>query len=104
MIHADVCVGVDHLSLEVRALDDVVVDDRELADAGRREVLDDRGAEAARTDDERAALEEARLAVRPDLLHDDVSGVAVELRRVERERHTFASARDRYNDFPAESR
>ena len=45
---ADVRVAVDHLSLEVRALDDVVVDDAERADAGRREVLDGRRPEAIR--------------------------------------------------------
>jgi len=50
---------VDHLPLEVRALDHVVVDDPDRADARGREVLDDRRAESASTDHECASVEEA---------------------------------------------
>ena len=81
----DVGVGVDHLSLEVRPLDDVVVGDAERPDAGRREVLDDRRAEAASSDDEDTGVQQPFLSLGPDTVHDDVPGVAVELLGVERE-------------------
>jgi len=78
---------VDHLPLEVRALDHVAVDDPDCADARGREVLDDRRAEPAGADHERASVEEALFALRADLVHDHVSGVPVELVSVERETH-----------------
>jgi len=58
---AHVGVAVDHLPLEVRALDHVAVDDPDCADARGREVLDDRRAEPAGADHERASVEEALL-------------------------------------------
>jgi len=56
---------VDHLPLEVRALDHVAVDDPDCADARGREVLDDRRAEPAGADHERASVEEALLPSGP---------------------------------------
>jgi hypothetical protein len=82
---AHVRVGVDHLMLEVRSLHHVVVDDAEAADARGREVLDDWRAQAAGPDDEDARLQQSFLSRRPDVVHDDVPGVPVQLGGVERE-------------------
>jgi len=84
---ADVVVAVDDLALEVREFDHVVVDDAEAADARGREVLDDGRAEAAGPHAEHGRVEQVRLSLRPDVVHDDVPGVAVELLRVEVEAH-----------------
>ena len=62
---------MDDLALEVRALDDVVVGDPEVADAGRGEVLQDRRAQSARADDEHRGVEQRGLALGPDLVHAD---------------------------------
>ena len=51
---ADVRRVVNHLPLKVGERHDVVVDDAERADAGRREILQKRRAEPARADDEHA--------------------------------------------------
>jgi hypothetical protein len=74
---------VDDLPLQIRALDDVVVDDPQSADPGRREVLDRRRPQTARADDQRRPLEQPLLPLGTDLVHDDVSRVAIELGRVE---------------------
>jgi len=79
----DVGVRVDYLALEVRALDVVVVDDAQRSHARRGEVLDDWRAEAARPDHQHVGVQQALLALRPHVVHDDVTRVAVELHRVE---------------------
>src|SRR6516162_7610817 len=80
---ADFGCAVDHLALQVRERDRVVVDDAERADPGRRQIEQRRRAQPAGADDQHArALE--RLLPRPaDLAQDDVAGIAFELLRTE---------------------
>jgi len=78
-----VVVPVDDLSLEVRQLHLVVVGDPDGADAGGREVLDDRRTEPARAEHEHLGVEQGLLALGAHVVHDDVSGVAVELGGIE---------------------
>jgi hypothetical protein len=77
--HADPCRGVDHLALEVREVDDVVVDDAERADAGRGEVQRGRRAEAAGAEQQHARVEQLLLAALADLGDQDVARVALAL-------------------------
>ena len=69
--------------MQVFPLDDVGVDDGDPADAGAREVLEDRDAEAAGADDEGVCGGEAGLAVGADLGKDDLAGVAAHARRLQ---------------------
>ena len=67
---------VDDLALQVRLVDDVRVDDAEPADARRREVERRRRAEAARADQQHAAVEQLQLSFLTDLRNQDVARVA----------------------------
>src|SRR5688572_30856087 len=78
--------AVKNLALEVRAVDDVGVDDPEMSDARRREVHRDRGSEAAGADDEHPGLLEPPLAVRTDTRKDEVPAVSSQLLGRERRR------------------
>ena len=80
---ADPVGRVDDLALEVRQVDDVEVDDADGPDAGRREVQRGRAAEPAGADEEDLRAEERRLAVRPDLGHEEVAAVALLLLVIE---------------------
>ena len=71
--------GVQHLALQVREADAVVVDDPERADAGRRQVEQRRAAEAARADHQHARGAQPLLPGAADLVQHDVAGVALEL-------------------------
>ncbi len=64
---ADVRDAVERLAMQVRGLDAVVVDDRELADARAGEAREDGAAEPAGADHDDARRGEARLARRADL-------------------------------------
>jgi hypothetical protein len=74
--HADPVGRVDDLALEVRDVDDVVVDDAEGADAGRREVQRGRRPEPAGAEQEHAGVEELLLAGLADLGQQEVARVA----------------------------
>ena len=65
--HADAVGRVDDLALEVGEVDDVVVDDAERADAGRREVERGRRAEAAGAEQQHLGVEQLLLALQADL-------------------------------------
>ena len=82
---ADVVRPVDHLPLQVRQRDDVVVDDADRADAGGGEVEDGGRAEAAGADHEHARALQRLLARAADLPQHDVAGIALDL--VGREGH-----------------
>ena len=75
---ADVERGEDRLALEVGGLDRVVVDEGERAHAGRREILQRRGANAAAADEHDMGLAERHLTRAADLWQDDVAGEAVQ--------------------------
>jgi len=95
----DIGVAVDDLSLQVRALDDIVIDDSQPTDAGRCEILDSRRAKSAGTDNQDAPLEQPLLALGTDFVHDNVSRVAIELGRVEAQvAHTVPFGREREKD------
>ena len=64
---------VDHLALEVREVDDVVVDDAERADAGGREVERGRRAEAAGAEQQDLRVEQLLLALGADLGEQQVA-------------------------------
>ena len=74
---------VDDLALEVRLVHDVVVDDPERPDAGRREVERRRGAEPAGADEEHARVQQLLLAGLADLGDQEVAAVAAALLGVE---------------------
>ena len=76
---ADAVHVVQDLALQVRRVDDVHVDDAERADARSREVERGGRAEAARTEQQHAALEQLLLAGLADLGKEDVAAVAVAL-------------------------
>lgn len=61
LFNAEARGGVADLAVQVGELDDVVVDDADGADAGAGDVLRGGAAEAAGTDDEDAAVDEADL-------------------------------------------
>ena len=73
---------VEHLTLEIRLVHEVVVHDPEAADACSAEVERSRRAEAAGADDEHVRGEEPLLARDADLRDQDVSAVADALRLV----------------------
>ena len=80
---ADPGLGVGDLPLQVGERHRVVVDDADGADARRREIEHERGAEAARADDEHLGVEELLLARPAHLLQQNVAGVALKLAFVE---------------------
>ncbi len=69
--------AVEHLSLQVRQFDHVVVDQAERADAGGRQVQGRGRAQPTGSDDDHASLVESLLAGDADLGESDVPGVAV---------------------------
>ncbi|OLB73875.1 MAG: hypothetical protein AUI16_16080 [Alphaproteobacteria bacterium 13_2_20CM_2_64_7] len=80
---ADLGRAVDHLTLQVRQRDRVVVDDAERSDPGRRQIEQRRRPQPASADDQHTRLLE-RLLPRPaDLVQDDMAGIAFELLRTE---------------------
>src|SRR5690606_32787293 len=70
---------VHDLALKVRKLDDVVIDNAQCPDPGRREIEQQRRAEPARPDHQHPARQQLLLSLLADLVEDDVPGVAVEL-------------------------
>ena len=76
---ADPLGGVDHLALQVREVDDVVVDDPERADAGRGEVQRRRRAEPAGAEQQHLGVEQLLLALDADLRQQQVARVALAL-------------------------
>jgi hypothetical protein len=68
--------GVGDLALEVGEVDLVVVHQRDVADAGCRQVQRHRRAQPAGADDQRVAGTDALLAVDAELFQQDVARVA----------------------------
>ena len=83
---ADAVGRVDHLALQVREVDDVVVDDAERADAGRGEIQRGRRAEPAGAEQQDLRVEQLLLALDADLRDEHVARVAVALLCGERAR------------------
>ena len=84
--HADAARRVDDLALEVRDVDDVVVDDPERADAGGGEVERGRRAEPAGAEQQDLRVEQLLLALGADLGQQQVAAVALALLGRERAR------------------
>ena len=76
--HADSVGAVDHLSLQVRQRDAVVVDNAERADAGGGEIFEHRRAEPARAYDQHPRTLQPLLAGAADFGQHDVAGIAFE--------------------------
>ena len=76
---ADAVGRVDDLALEVRQVDDVVVDDPDRADAGGGEVQRGRRAEPAGAEQQDLRVEQLVLALGADLRHEHVAAVALAL-------------------------
>ena len=72
-------VAEDRLPLQVRAVDNVIVDDRQPADARAGECGDRRAADSARSDDRDVRGFQPPLADSSDLRQDDVSRVTLQL-------------------------
>ena len=77
--HADAVGRVDDLALEVRQVDDVVVDDADRADARGGEVQRGRRAEPAGAEQQDLRVEQLLLALGADLGHEHVAAVALAL-------------------------
>ena len=77
--HADPLARVDHLTLEVRQVDLVVVDDAESSDAGCGEIQGRRRTKAARAEQEDLRVEQLLLAFGPDLGEQQMARVALPL-------------------------
>ena len=82
---ADVGGRVEDLPLQIGEVDAIGVAERDRADAGGREELRGRRAEAAHADDERMRGRELLLRVRAELVEQDVPAVAEKLRVVHAE-------------------
>src|SRR6266850_1772962 len=80
---SDALGAVQDLSLEVRRVDDVGVDDAQRADAGRREVVRGGRSETAGADEEHLAAQELVLSGLADLRDQQVTAVALCLLRRE---------------------
>ena len=78
--------GVDHLALQVREVDHVVVDDPERAHAGGRQVEGGGRAEAAGAEQQHLGVEQLLLALGTDLGDQQVARVAVALFGAQRTR------------------
>ncbi len=90
---------MDDLPLEIRPFNDVVVDDSEPPDARSREILEDWCAEAAGPDDQHIGVEQCGLPLRPNVVHDDVPGVAVKLFWVQIRSHSGRTPPGGINDW-----
>ena len=73
---ADIRRGVDHLPLQIRQRDHVVVDDAERADAGGGEIKQHRRAEPAGADHQHAGAAERGLSRPAHLAQHDVARIA----------------------------
>src|SRR5262245_6278912 len=80
---ADVRGAVDHLPLQVRQRDRIVVDDAERAHPGSREIHERRRAEPAGADDQDTRALERGLTRSADFVQYDVAGVTFEFFRTE---------------------
>ena len=85
--HADAIRGVEDLPLQVRVVDDVLVDDADRADAGRGQVQAGGRAEAARADHQHLRGEQLQLARLAHLGDQDVAAVAAAAARRRARRH-----------------
>ena len=74
--HPDALGVVDHLALEIRLVDDVVVDDPDRPDAGGGEVEGGRSAEPAGTEQQHLRVQHLQLALDADLGEQRVARVA----------------------------
>ena len=71
---------MDDLTLQIGQLDQIVIDDAERADPGRRQIEQQRCPQPAGADHQHARRQQPRLARLADLVEDQVAGIAVELR------------------------
>ena len=76
---ADAGGGVDDLAVQVGQFDLLVIKDRDMADACRGKVEDDRRSEPACADNEDTRREKPFLPVLADRWHDDLTGVAFKI-------------------------
>src|SRR5262245_53761526 len=76
---AHVACAEENLTLQIRIVHDVEIDQADRADAGRGEIQSHRRAQPARSDREDASGFELLLALEPDLRHDQVARVAADL-------------------------
>ncbi len=70
---------MDHLPLEVREVDRVVVDDPQRADPGRRQVQRHRRTEPAGAEQQHLGFEQLLLPLEPDLVEEQVTRVTLAL-------------------------
>ena len=79
LAHAEIGGAMDHLALQVRQADRVVVDHAQGADAGGGEVLQQGRAQPASADHQHLGLAQLGLTDAADLRQDDVARVALKL-------------------------
>jgi hypothetical protein len=75
LLPADVGICKNRLALQVRFIDNVVVNDADPPDSGRGEILQRRGAEAARSDDERACGVQPLLTGQTDFRNEQMAAI-----------------------------
>ena len=80
---ADVAGSEDHLPLQVRKRDNIVIDDAERSDSGCGKIEQHRRTEAAGTDDKHACGLEFRLTGAAHLAQYDVAGIAFKFAAIE---------------------
>ena len=77
--HADPCLGVDDLSLQVGEVDRVVVNQRDLSDAGRGKIKRRRRTQTTSTDDQCVRGQNIRLTFDAEFVEQDVTAVTEKL-------------------------
>ncbi len=92
---ADLRRAMNDLPLQIGQRDGVVVDDAERADAGGREIEQDRSPQPARPDHQDARTLERRLAGPAHLAQHDVAGIALEFIGVQHEASYISSKSSR---------
>ncbi len=82
LVVADRAIRVNDLALQVRGLDDVVIRQHQLADAGRGEIHRGRRTEPADTHDQCARIEDRLLPFFAELFETNLSAVTIAFRLI----------------------
>jgi len=85
--HADVAGAVNDLTLQVRQVHHIIIDDADRADAGGRQIHRGRRSQTARADDQHSRGEQLLLSAYADLLQNQMPRISLQL--VIRESHVL---------------
>jgi len=76
---ADISLGIEYLTLEIGAADNVIINHAQPANTRSGEILDRGAANPASTNDQDMRVQQANLPRPANLLQDDMAGVAIKL-------------------------